>query len=389
MRQTTRPGHGIRSVHPVRPSAGLLILALALLTAVGALAQERPKAAARPVVTAPVQIQATPLSVPAVGTVEPIQSVSVRAQVGGVVTRVAFEEGGSVTAGQLLFQIDPRPLQAALAAAQAQLARDQAQAAHAQTQAARLERLVAKDYVTREQYDAARTQAAVFKPAVQADEAAVEKARLELAYASVTSPIAGRAGAALIKKGNVVRANDAAMVVVNQLQPIWVTFAVPGTQLPLVRQYATAAGDELEVRCVPTRDGSAPPLSGRLVFIDNAVDPKTGTVTLKAEFDNGDGALWPGQFVDTELVLTVEREALTVPAVAVVTGQDGSFVWVVGADGKVQRRPVQVRRTVNGTAVLAEGPAAGERLVTDGQMWLVPGATVVVKADRAGRGSAP
>lgn len=388
MRQSTRRGHGIRSVHPVRPSAGSLILALLILTAIGALAQERPKAAARPVVTAPVEVQATPLSVPAVGTVEPIQSVSIRAQVGGVVTRVAFEEGGPVTAGQLLFQIDPRPLQAALAAAQAQLARDQAQAAHAQTQAARLERLVAKDYVTREQYDAARTQVEVFQAAVQADEAAVEKARLELAYASVTSPIAGRAGAALIKKGNVVRANDAAMVVVNQLQPIWVTFAVPGTQLPLVQQYA-AAGEELEVRCVSARDGSAPPLSGRLVFIDNAVDPKTGTVTLKAEFDNGDGALWPGQFVDTELVLTVEREALTVPAVAVVTGQDGSFVWVVDADGKVQRRPVQVRRTVNGIAVLAEGPAAGERVVTDGQMWLVPGAAVEVKGDRAGRGSAP
>lgn len=374
---------------PGRVFRGAILLAALLLalTVVGSRAQERPKTATRPVVTATAQLQPTPLSLTTVGTVEPIQSVSVRAQVGGVITRVAFEEGGQVAAGQLLFQIDPRPLQATLAAAQAQLARDQAQATNAQAQASRYERLVAKDYVTREQYDAARTQAEVFQAAVQADEAAVDKARLELAYASITSPISGRAGAALVKKGNVVRATDAVLVVVNQLRPIWVAFAIPGTQLPLVQQYA-AAGD-LQVRCHPSRDDVGPVLSGRLVFIDNAVEPKTGTVTLKAEFDNGEDGLWPGQFVDTELILTVEREALTVPAVAVVTGQEGTFVWVVGADGKAQKRGVKVKRTVDGTAVLADGLAAGEAVVTDGQMWLVPGAVVEVKAERTGRGSAP
>jgi multidrug efflux system membrane fusion protein len=363
------------------PCLTLLVAALALA---GTGAKPAAKAPPVPVVTGAVKVQPVPLLLNAVGTVEPIESVAVRPQVGGVITRVAFTEGADVGAGQPLFQIDPRPLQAALVAAQAQLARDEAQAANAVAQAARYERLVAKDYVTREQFDAARTQADVFRAAVQADRAAVEQAKLNLAYATVSSPVAGRTGSILVKKGNVVAPNGAPLVVVNQLSPIRVGFAVPGDQLPLVRKYA--AGGTLAVRARPSRDGAGEELVGSLVFVDNAVDSGSGTVILKAEFPNEDGALWPGQFVDVALVLTVEPAALTVPAAAVVTGQAGPFVFVVGADGKAEKRAVNVNRTLDGRTVVTGDLSNGETVVTDGQMRLVPGAIVDVKPVQPAQG---
>ena len=359
-----------------RPAPALLLLA-ALLALAGTGAKPAPKSPPVPVVTGAVKVQPAPLLLNAVGTVEPIESVAVRPQVGGVITRVAFAEGDDVAAGQALFQIDPRPLQAALAAAQAQLARDEAQAANAEAQSDRYAKLAAKDYVTREQADAARTQAEVFRAAVQADRAAVEQAKLNLAYATVSSPVAGRTGSVLVKKGNVVTANGGPLVVVNQLHPIRVVFAVPGADLPRVRRYA--AGGALAVHARPARDGKGEPLAGRLVFVDNAVDGATGTVTLKAEFPNADGALWPGQFVDVDLVLAVEAGALTVPAAAVVTGRDGLFVFVVGDDRKVEKRAVVVDRTIDGLAVVAGDLRDGETVVVDGQMRLAPGATVEVK----------
>ena len=364
----------------------ILAVAVVAFALAGLGAKAPPKLPPAPVVTAVAVVQPMALSLVAVGSVEPIESVAVRPQVGGAITRVAFAEGEDVKAGQLLFQIDPRPLQAALAAAQAQLARDQAQAANADAQAARYERLVAKDFVTKEQNDAARTQAAVSAAAVQADEAAVQQAKLNLAYASVSSPVAGRAGGVLVKKGNVVAAGGTPLVVVNQITPIRVTFAVPGSQLPLVQKYR--AGGALEVRVRASRDGAGDQVAGRLTFVDNAVDPATGTVALKAEFANADGALWPGQFVDAELVLAVEPQALTVPAAAVVTGQEGPFVFVVGADKKVEKRPVKVNRTVGQVTVLDAGLQAGETVVTDGQMRLVPGAVVEVRTGQADQGRA-
>jgi multidrug efflux system membrane fusion protein len=180
-----------------------------------------------------------------------------------------------------------------------------------------------------------------------------------------------------VKKGNVVKANDIPLVVINQMRPIRVSFAIPGGQLPLVQKYAS--GDPLQVHVKPSRDGKDVELKGHLVFVDNAVDPGTGTVTLKGEFANEEGFLWPGQFVDTELVLTLEPKALTVPAAAVVTGQEGPFVFVVGEGGKAEKRPVKVNRTVEGTTVIDEGLKEGETVVTDGQMRLVPGSLVEVK----------
>ena len=343
-----------------------------------------------PVVTAPVRVQPMPVLAAAVGTVEPIESVAVRPQVGGVVTEVAFAEGQDVRAGQVLYRLDARPLQAALDAARAQLARDQAQHANARAQAERYERLVAKDYVTREQADAARTQAAVYAAAVAADEAAVQQAKLNLAYATVTAPVAGRAGAALVKKGNVVAAGGGPLVVVNQLDPIRVAFALPGGRLGELRRHHSGA--PLVVRARPS--GQAPgampaaSASGRLVFIDNAVGAATGSVALKAEFANGDLALWPGQFVDVEVELAVEPAALTVPAVAVVTGQAGAFVFVVDGEGKAQRRPVNVLRTIGELSVVEGQLADGEPVIVDGQIRVVPGAAVQVK-DPAGAGGKP
>jgi len=357
-----------------------MLFAVALaLAGTGAKPGAKPSSPA-PVVTGAVKVQSAPLLLNAVGAVEPIESVAVRPQVGGVITRVAFAEGDDVKAGQTLFQIDPRPMQAALAAAQAQLARDEAQAANADAQSDRYAKLAAKDYVTREQADAARTQADVFRAAVQADRAAVEQAELNLAYATVSSPVAGRTGSILVTKGNVVAPNGSPLVVVNQLDPIRVSFAVPADRLPQVQRHA--GGGPLAVHARPSRDGQGEALVGRLVFVDNAVGAGTGTVTLKAEFPNGEGALWPGQFVDVDLVLAVEQGALTVPAAAVVTGRDGLFVFVVGDDRKVEKRAVVVDRTIDGLAVVAGDLRDGETVVIDGQMRLAPGATVEVKTPK-------
>jgi multidrug efflux system membrane fusion protein len=353
-----------------------LLVATVLLT--GCSGRKSASPAPVPVTVGRVVVQPEPLSLNAVGTVEPIETASVKAQVGGVITKVSFSEGQNVRAGQLLFQIDPRPFEVALDAATAELGKDKSQAENAEIQAKRYADLVKKDYVTQEQYDAARTQAEMLKSTVQVDEAAVEQAKLNLGYASIAAPISGRTGSLLVKRGNVVKANDAVLVVINQMRPIRVSFAIPENQLPLVRKYASRG--KLEVHVKTSSDSSRSEFKGRLVFIDNEVDPGTGTVTLKADFSNEGGSLVPGQFVDTELVLTIEPAALTVPAGAVVTGQEGTFAFVVRPDKKVEKRPVRVNRTLNNTVVVDEGLKPGETVVTDGQMRLVPGATVAIKS---------
>lgn len=331
--------------------------------------------AAVPVLAAPVAVRAMPVSLTAVGLVEPIETAAVTAQVTGLITEVAFSEGQDVERGRLLFRIDPRPLEAALAAAQAQLARAEAEAGNARVQAERYERLVGREFVTRQQAEEATTQAAMMEAAVRAAEAAVQKAQLDLDYASVRAPISGRTGAALTRAGNLARANDTPLVVINRLRPIRVGFEVPGTRLADVRR-GLAAG-ALRVSLLT---GAADSLAqGVVTFLDNAVDARTGTVNLKAEFANADEALWPGQFVQVELILAVEPSALTVPEGAVVDGQQGTFVYVVDKDSRAQARPVVVSRTRDGLAVIAEGVAAGDTVVVDGQLRLVPGAAVRIK----------
>jgi len=331
-----------------------------------------------PVTVAQVTARPEPLFLDAVGTVEAIETASVRAQVGGVITRVSFADGQTVKAGQPLFEIDPRPFQAALDAAVAQLEKDKFQAENARLQAERYADLVQKDYVTKQDYDAARTQAEVQRSTVAADEAQVKQARLNLGYASVVAPIPGRTGSALLRTGNVVKPNDAVLVVINTMNPVRVSFAIPQDRLPLVQKYA--AKGKLEVHVWTSRDSSGSELRGQLIFLDNAVDPATGTVTLKARFSNEKGLLLPGQFVDAELVLTVEPAALTLPAAAVVTGQSGTFVFVVGKDKKVEKRAVRVNRTLDNVVVIDEGLKEGETVVTDGQMRLVPGSRVSIRS---------
>jgi len=340
--------------------------------------KKKPMSPPVPVTVSQAVVQSEPLSLSAVGTVEPIEAVSVKAQVGGVITKVNFSEGQTVRAGQLLVQIDPRPFKAELDAAMAQLAKDRAQLANAEIQADRYADLVEKDYVTKEQADDARTQAEILKSTVQGDEAAAEQARLNLGYASITAPISGRTGSLLVKRGNVVTPSGAALLVINQMNPIRVSFAVSENQFPLVQEYASRSRLEVHVR--PYRDSTRAEVRGRLAFFDNEVDPTTGTVTLKADFPNKEGSLLPGQFVETELVLTVEPAVLTVPAASVVTGQEGTFVFVVGSDKKVEKRLVRVNRTLNNTMVIDSGLKAGETVVTDGQMRLVPGSTVMFRS---------
>lgn len=360
------------------PRMRLLTLAALALAATSLGAKKEGRAPAPlPVLAAKVVAQPMPILVAAVGAVEPIESAAVSAQVTGLITQVAFTEGQEVGQGQLLFQIDPRPLAAALEAATAQLERDRAEAVNARVQADRYARLVERDFVTKEQAEEAATRAAALAAAVRTGAAAAEQARLNLAYASVKAPIAGRTGAILARRGNIARANDTLLVTINQLRPIRVSFAVAGDRLAEVRRRAAAG--VLEVRVCADRSGEDAPLTGVLSFVDNAVDPATGTVTLKAEFANADEALWPGQFVDVELVLAVEPEALTVPDGAVLTGQDGQFVYVIKEGSQVEKRAVVVDRSLDGTTVLTGGVTAGETVVTDGQLRLAPGATVEIK----------
>jgi multidrug efflux system membrane fusion protein len=339
-----------------------------------------------PVTASKAEIRSEPLSLNFVGTVEPVENVSVKSQVSGVITGVNFIEGQEVKAGQLLIQIDARSFQADLDRAEAQLAKDKAEAANADVQANRLADLFKKELVSQERYDTSRTQAEMLKSVVQADEAAVKEAKLNLEYSSITAPISGRTGGLLVKRGNVVRLNDTTLVVINQMRPIRVSFAIPGNQLPLVQKYSSRS--KLEVKVKPSRDDEKTEVRGVLTFMDNSVDTNTGTVTLKAEFSNKEGLLWPGQFVDTELILTVEPAVLTIPAGAVVTGQEGTFVFVIGSDKKVEKRLVKVNRSLNNTVVIDEGLKAGEVVVTDGQMRLVPGVEVDIKNSVQEKGNA-
>jgi multidrug efflux system membrane fusion protein len=325
-----------------------------------------------------------PVEVTAPGTVEPYRSVAVEAQVSGLLTAVEFREGDQVRDGQILFRIDPRPFEAALAQTRAMLARDLAQSVNAEQNLVRLEALLARDYVTQAQVDDARSAALGLRSTLAADSAAVEAARLNLQYATIQSPLAGRAGAIYVKAGNLVRSGSGTpLVVINQTRPALVRFALPATDLDQIRQ---AGGRGLTVRVRATGDTSMV-RTGGLVFIDNAVDTTTGTILLKASFPNTDDALWPGEFVEAWLQLAVEPNAVVVPAPALVSGQQGTFVFVVGPDGRAHTRPVQSSRTVQNLAVITKGLEAGEQIVTDGQIRLTEGAKVQIRS--GGTGAAP
>ncbi len=359
-------------------SAGLLRRpALTLLLVAGCAKAAAPGKATVPVTIAVVETGDAPYQVTANGIVEPLQSVAVQSQVGGVLTAVKFKEGDEVQAQQVLFEIDPVPYRAALQQAQAVLARDQAQFANAQRDADRYAALAQRDFVTRSQADQAMANATALKAVVDADKATVATAQFNLDNATIRAPVAGKTGALLVRQGNLVRPNATVpLVQINQIHPILVRFAVPEKELQTVQQYSRSGGT-LRATARPAHDGA--PAVGALSFVDNGVDTTTGTVTLKARFPNDDNRLWPGQFMPVTLDVYVQTGAVLVPSVAVQTGQEGLFVWVLDDAGKAQLRPVKVARTVGDKSVIASGLSAGERVVVDGQSRLTVGATVDIK----------
>lgn len=356
------------------------VFSAAALTAAGCAKKDARGAAKEsvPVSVGTAARQDVPLELRAIGHVEPSSTVSLKARVGGEVTKVGFKEGEDVTKGQLLFQIDPRPYEAMLAQARAQLERDRAMAEWSENEVKRFADLVQKDYITKEQYDTTRSNAAASLATVKADEAAVENARLQLSYCTVTAPISARAGSVLVYPGNQVKGNDdKPLVVLNQIQPVFVSFAVPESSLAAIRRHSRPE-QRLAVAASPSGNSGAAQM-GELTFWDNAVDMTTGTILLKATFSNRNEALWPGEYVDVVLTLATEAGAIVVPSEAVQTGQAGQYVYVVKNDLTVESRPVTVSRTHGALAVVANGLKAGERVVTDGQLRLAPGSKVEIK----------
>ena len=336
--------------------------------------------AGSPVSVAQVLQKDMPLEITSVGRVEAISTVSVKAQVGGEVTGVYFKEGQPVRKGDRLLTIDPRPFEIALKQAESLLEKDQALLRNAQADVARYADLVQKDYVTKQQYDTLVANRDVLAAAIKADEASVSNAHLQLDYTTLRSPIDGRTGSLMIDPGNIIKANDVGpAVVIYQTTPIYVTFSVPEQHLPAIKEFN--AKEPLKTLAVPTGNGQAP-VSGVLTFIDNAIDQSTGTILLKATFDNREGALWPGQFLNVRLTLTTEKGAVVVPSVAVQTGQAGQYVYIVKDDMTAEMRPVKVGRSYGEESIVTEGLKPGERVVTDGQLRLAPGARVEVKTGR-------
>ncbi|HEU5404015.1 MAG TPA: efflux RND transporter periplasmic adaptor subunit [Terriglobales bacterium] len=357
-------------------SLALLAFSPFLLTSCSTQKPEVAKAAPRaavPVTVAQAKKRDMPVELTAIGNVSPVQTVQVKSMVTAEILEVHFAVGQDVKKGQLLFTLDPRSFEADLARAQGQLAKDQAAAANAHTDQKRYNSLLKEGVVAQQQYDAMDSSAAQYDAAVQADKAAVESARVNLQYAKIYSPITGRAGDILVHAGNLIKANDAAMVVINQITPIYADFAVPEKNLGEIRKYM-ASGTLKVVAMLP--ETSTPLAEGKVAFVDNSVDRATGTITLKAEFANLQRNLWPGQFVNINLQLTTEKNATVVPTQAVQNGQQGPYVFVVKSDKSVEARSVDLGPSDKAEVVIRKGVEAGETVVTDGQVRIVPGSRV-------------
>jgi len=331
----------------------------------------------------PVQVamatkQALPVTQKAIGSVQVLRGVLLKSQVDGIIQSINFKEGDDVKTGDLLVSLDRRPFENSLQMAKADLANARAQADRAATDAERYQRLDQASVVSKEQFAQLVTQAQSTKAQVDAKEAAVANAQLQLDYAEIRAPIDGRTGQLSLQKGSLVKANDAAfsLVKINQLTPISVAFSVPERTLEAVRA-ALAAGTV--AAHVSGRDNASVEADGVVDFIDNSVDPTTGMITLKARFDNADRALWPGQFVNVELRLRTEADQVVVPTPAVQNGQKGKQIYVVKVDRTVELRPVTVGRIVGDFTSIAAGIAAGETVVTDGQLRLVPGSKIDIR----------
>jgi len=331
-----------------------------------------------PVTVAPVTQETVPIELRAIGNVEAYSTVALKARVDGQIVEVNFREGQPVRKGAVLFRIDPRPYEAALRQAEANALRDAAARDQARSQEKRYQELLDKNFISKEAYAQIRTNAATAEASASASQAALENARLNLEYCTIPSPLDGYVGRVLLQAGNLVKANDVnPLLVINQVRPVYVNFAVPEQNLPEVRKYMAAGA--LMVEVLPT-DAGQKRVEGKLIFIDNAVDPTTGTIRLRAQFDNVDAALWPGQFVNVSVRLYEQVDAIVIPSPAVQNGPQGQYVYVVGPDLVADVRKITVLRTDGERTIVATGLQKGERVVTRGQLRL--GAKTRVQVDK-------
>jgi multidrug efflux system membrane fusion protein len=322
-----------------------------------------------------------PVYVRGIGAVQAYNTVSIKSRVDGQIVKVDFTEGQEVKAGDPLFEIDPRPFQAALAQAMAAKEKDQAQLVSAQADLQRYAKLVVPGFQTRQSFDQQKALVAQLQAALKSDQAQIDNAQLNLLYATIRSPIDGRTGARLVDIGNLVHAADnTGLVSIMQIKPIFVTFTVPQNQFDRIRQSATAG--PVEVQALSADDQSRLAV-GTLTLIDNQIDPATGTIRLKGTFDNADEALWPGAFVNTRLMVGIDKNAVTVPARALQRGPDGQYLFVIKPDMTVELRNVEVAQVEEGVAAIAKGVSAGEQVVVDGQYRLDQGSKVAPQAATA------
>jgi len=365
----------------VGSTAGIFLLALLIFLPAGCKKEDAPPPApAFPpatVLAAKASQKDMPVAVGAIGTVEAYRSVGITPLVTGRLLGIRFKEGEDVKKGQVLFTIDPAPYREKLRQAEAKLAKDAAQKEFNEREAERYAFLLEKGAVSKSDAEKYRTDAAIYEASVRADRAEVEDARLNLEYCSVSAPFDGRMGTYAVNVGAVVKANETQLAVINAMTPIYVRFSIPERSLPDVKKYSKAGSVQVKVGLAADFAGDV--RTGRLVFIDNAVDANTGMIQLKSEHPNTDRFLWPGQFVHVSLILTVQPKAVVIPLRAVQTGEKGSFVFVVKPDGSAEMRPVVVGRTAGAEAVIAQGVSADETVITDGHLKVWPGGKVEIR----------
>ncbi|MBI2677689.1 MAG: efflux RND transporter periplasmic adaptor subunit [Candidatus Koribacter versatilis] len=362
------------------------ILSLVLAGIIGCSSEKAQSAApvAVPITASPAVQKTVPLTVRAIGEVEAFSTVEVKSHLAGQLVSVHFSEGQDVKRGQLLFTFDRRPTEAMVAQAQGNLAKAKAELAQAETNTARYAKLMQEGVVARERYEQEQANMESLRASVEASKGTLENAKVQLSYTTIYSPIDGRTGSLQVHAGNMVKADEASLVVINQLRPIYTRFTLPEPLLPQVK--AAMARGKLKVEAlVPKTDTAVS--TGYVSFVDNAVNRDTGTIALKGEFVNEDRRLWPGQFVDVTMTLAEVPNAILVPTMAVQTGQQGQYVYVVKNDMTVETRAVKIGAAVDDQTVVQEGLQAGERVVTDGQMRLVPGARVEIKHAAGASGS--
>ena len=354
------------------------LLALTLFSCGQGKKQEAPKGRPpAPVIVAAAGKLTVPVQLEAIGSVEPVTTVAVKSMVNGEVLKVHFQEGQDVSKGQILFTLDQRQAEASLRQAEAAIARTRAQLTKARTDADRYAKLVHDGIVTQDQYETYRTQSEALAADVAAQEAAIQNLKVQLTYCTIRSPLTGRTGNLMIDAGNVVKANDSlSLVTINQMSPISVSFPVPEKELSRIRP--KFASGSLTADALPSGESGSPE-TGRVTFLDNAVDPATGTIRLKATFANGNRRLWPGQFATVKMTLATLADATVVPSQAVQTGQKGQYLYVVKSDNTADLRPVKAGTTFKGMMVIDQGVQPGEQVVIDGQMRLMPGAAVAIQ----------